>query len=182
MKRFWFAVLLCVTFCCASFAQQTAADAPATKEDVEKYFQVTRSHKLMDQMMDAMSEPIHKMLHEEFEKDKDKLPPDFEAKESKKADEMFRNMPWDEMLQAMVPAYQKHFTKRDMETLVAFYSTPTGQKVLRELPAIMSEAMESMMPIMQKHVEAVNKQLQQEIAEMLEQSEKNSDQAPVRQN
>lgn len=70
MRRCCLAVLFCFTFGYTGFAQQTAADAPATKEDVEKYFQVTRSRKLMDQMMDVMSKPMHKMLHEEFERDK----------------------------------------------------------------------------------------------------------------
>ena len=34
------------------------------------------------------------------------------------------------MMQSMVPAYQKHFTKGDIDNLVAFYSSPTGEKVI----------------------------------------------------
>ena len=33
-------------------------------------------------------------------------------------------------MQAMVPAYQKHFTKGDIDNLVAFYSSPTGEEVI----------------------------------------------------
>ena len=35
-----------------------------------------------------------------------------------------------------------------MDALIGFYSTPTGQKMLQELPAVMSEGMEAMMPIL----------------------------------
>src|SRR5271169_6255715 len=90
---------------------QAGPDAPATKEDVEAYLQVTHSREMTTKMMDAMVKPMHQMLHEEYLKDKDKLPADFEARESKQMDEMLRGMPFDEMFAAMVPIYQKHFTK-----------------------------------------------------------------------
>jgi len=35
--------------------------------------------------------------------------------------------------------YAKHFTPKEIEDLIAFYSTPTGQKALRMLPQIMAE-------------------------------------------
>jgi hypothetical protein len=82
-----------------------------------------------------------------------------------------KDFPWDEMLQAMVPVYQKHFTKGDIDSLVAFYSGPTGQKVLRELPAITTESMQKMMPIMQQKMEAMQQRMLQQVAEMIQNSE-----------
>ena len=166
MKRLLMAVLICVG-CALSGMAQSAADSPATKEDVERYFQVMHSHEMMQQMIAAMSKPLHQMIHQQFLKDQDRLPPDFEARMNRSMDDMLREMPFDEMMQAMVPAYQKHFTKGDMDALVAFYSTPVGQKVLRELPAITAEAMQSMMPIMSKQMDRMKERLQQDIAESL---------------
>ena len=40
----------------------------------------------------------------------------------------------------MVPVYQKHLSKSDVEEMIKFYSTPTGQKILREMPAMTAEA------------------------------------------
>jgi hypothetical protein len=89
-----------------------------------------------------------------------------------------KSMPFDEMMQSMVPTYQKHFTKGDIDSLVAFYSSPVGQKLLREMPAIMGEAMEAMMPIMRQHMDAMNQRLQQEVADMLKNSQKKPVQPP----
>jgi len=50
---------------------------------------------------------------------------------------------------------------------VAFYSAPTGQKMLKEMPAMMSEATQSMMPIIRKQMEAMTERIQQEVAQML---------------
>jgi len=122
---------------------------------------------MMLKMMDAMAKPMHQLVHDRYLKEKDKLPADFEARMNKMMDDMMKDMPFDEMMQAMVPTYQKHFTKGDMDALVTFYSSPTGQKLLREMPAITAEAMTAMMPIMRQHIDAANRRLQQQTDEML---------------
>lgn len=126
-------------------------------------------------MVDLMSKPMHQMVHDMYLKDKDKLPPDFEQKEIALIDGMYKKMPLDDILQAMVPVYQKHFTKGDVDALIAFYSSPTGQKMVRELPAITSEAMTQAMPILEKYVETMQQQVQDEFAQALKDSNKKAD-------
>jgi hypothetical protein len=69
----------------------------------------------------------------------------------------------------MIPVYQKHFTQGDVNALIAFYSSPTGQKILNDMPAIMSDSMQSVMPIMRQHIDTVTRRMQDEIAESLKQ-------------
>ena len=114
---------------------------------------------MMKKMMASMTQSLHQLMHEQYLKHKDELPADYESKMTADMDSMFENMPMDEMMQAMVPAYQKHLTKGDIDNLVAFYSTPTGEKLLREMPAMMAEAMQDMMPIMTKYVDNVKQTL-----------------------
>jgi hypothetical protein len=171
VNRFLVAAILCVGFSWTALAQ-TAADAPASKEDVEKYFEATHSHDMMLKMLDAMAKPMRQMAHEQCAKDKDNLPADCEARINNRMDEMWKQMPFDEMMQAMVPAFQKHFTKGDMDALVAFYATPTGQKMLQELPAVMGEGMEAMMPIMRKSIDKMTARAQEEVARMKKDSTK----------
>lgn len=179
MKRILINAALCLVLCSIGLAQQNPSDTPATKADVEKYLQAIHSRDMMNQMIDAMSKPWHDMVHAQYMKNKDKLPADFEAQTIKMMDDMMRSLPWDDMLQAMVPVYQKHFTKGDMEAVTAFYSSPAGQKLLREMPALMADSMEVMMPILQKHIEAVGQRVQQQTAEMLKESPKSPDQTPA---
>ncbi len=143
MKRLCLTVILCLAFCCGVLAQQTDPDAPASAAEIQTYLDTVHSHDMMKQMAVAMSKPMHQMVHEQYLKDKDKLPADFESRMNKMMDDMFAGMPWDEMIQAMVPVYQKHFTKRDVEELITFYSSPVGQKILKDMPGIMAEAMQS---------------------------------------
>jgi len=65
------AATLCTLLAAVAACQQTDADKPATKEDVEKYFQVMHSPEMMTEMIDAMTKPMHQMLHEQYMRDKD---------------------------------------------------------------------------------------------------------------
>ena len=176
MNRIVSVLILSLAFACNGLAQNASPDSPATTEDVEKYFEVTRSREMVKKMLDAMVKPMHQMTHDAYVKDKDKLPADFEEHMNKIMDDMMKDMPFDEMRAAMVPAYQKHFTKGEMDSLTAFYSSPTGQKILQEMPAIMSEAMGSMIPLMRQHIDAMQQRIQQESADLAKKPEKKPDQ------
>ena len=171
MKLSTLTLILCFALSTA-FAQSADPNAPATKEDIENYLNVMHAHEMMAQMTESMSKPMHEMVHQQYTKDKDKLPADFEDRMNKMMDAMFRDMPWDQMLEAEVPVYERHFTKGDVNALVAFYSSPTGQKMMRELPAIMSETMESIMPLIQKQVETIRERVEQDFAQALNDSGK----------
>jgi hypothetical protein len=172
MKRILLVIGMALAFSWTCVAQTNADDSPATKADVERYFQIVKSHDMMKKMMAAMTQSMHQMMHEQYLKHRNELPPDYESKMTAMMDDMFANMPMDEMMQAMVPAYQKHLTKGDIDNLVAFYSTPTGEKLLRDMPAIMAESMQDMMPIMTKYMDTVKQTLLKKTEVMIADSKK----------
>jgi uncharacterized protein len=183
MRRIPLMFLLCLLSCSFGFAQQNPADQPATKEDVEKYLQAMHSHEMMQKMLKSMMGPMHQIVHEQYVRNQDKLPADFEAHMNAYMDDMMTQLPWGEMMDAMIPAYQKHFTKGDLQALTAFYSSPTGQKILAELPAVTAESMQTMMPIMQKHMDGMQKRFEQEMAALVQESQKaQPNKAPVSKN
>jgi len=176
MKRIFLALAVSLVFVISGLAQQSPADTPATKEDVQKYLEVMHSREMMAKTMDAMSKPMHQMMHEQFLKDKDKLPPDFEERMNKIMDNYLKSMPVDELLESTIPVYQKHLTKGDINALVVFYSSPTGQKLIQELPAITAEAMQSIMPLMRKQIDTMTTHVREEMAQMIEGSKAKSGQ------
>jgi hypothetical protein len=173
MKRFAFAVLVCLLFTSISFAQQSAADAPASKQDIEKYLDTMHARDMMKSTMAAMTKQMHQMTHAQLEKQPN-LPPDFEARMDKMMDDMIKDFPVDELIQAMVPAYQKHLTKGDVDALTAFYSSPTGQKVLKEMPAMTADAMQAASGIIQKMMAQMQDRVQSEMAQAQKESDGNS--------
>jgi uncharacterized protein len=177
MKRYALAVLVCLFFASTSFAQQGAADAPASKEDIEKYLDTMRTRDMMKSTLAAVAKQTHQMTHAQLEKQPN-LPPDFEARMDKVMDDMIKDLPIDELIQAMIPAYQKHLTKGDVDALTAFYSSPTGQKVLKETPAMTADAMQAASGIVQKMMAKMQDRLQSEIAQVQKESDGNSKPQP----
>jgi len=179
MKRLLIAVC-CIVLSLPLFAQSAAE--PASREDVVLLLRTMQSHDMMQRTMEAITKQMHQMYHELYMKDKDKLPPDFESRISKMMDEMMLNMPFDDMMQAMIPVYQKHFTRNDIEALNAFYSSPVGQKFLHEAPAVTGEAMQAMMPVLTKYAQQRQERMQQEIKKMMENTPKPAGQDRPAQN
>jgi hypothetical protein len=164
MKRLALSLFAVLLFASVSLAQQSDADAPASKADIERYLDAMHSRTMMKNMMGTMTIQMHKMVHEQMEKQSN-LPPDFEAKMDKITDDMFNNFPVDELIDVMIPVYQKHLTKGDIDALVAFYSSPAGQKFIKEMPAITSESMQAASGIIQKMSANAMQRVQDEIAQ-----------------
>ncbi len=165
MKRLPIILVLFLLSATTCVAQQATADQPATKQDIERYFEVMHTRDAMKSMMDIMPKQMRQLVHEDLQKTPN-LPPDFEEQMNKKTDEMLKNFPVEEFLQAVAPVYQKHFTKGDIEALVGFYSGPTGQKFLQEIPAITQEAMQASSEVMRKFRDQVMRQVQEEVAQL----------------
>ena len=173
MKRFALAALACLLFASISFAQQSAADAPASKEDIEKYLDAMHARDMMKSTMDAMTKQMHQITHAQLEKQPN-LPPDFQARMDKMMDDTMKDLPVEDLIQAMIPSYQKHLTKGDVDALTAFYSSPTGQKILKEMPAMTADAMRAASGIMQKMTAKMQDRLQSELAQLQKENDGSS--------
>jgi uncharacterized protein len=177
MKRTILALFACLLLASVSFAQQNPADAPASKEDIEKYLEIMNSRNNMKSMMNVMAKQMHQMAVEHAKKDPS-LPPDYVARMDKAGDDLIKGIPIDELIDAMIPVYQNHLTKGDVEYLVAFYSSPTGKKFIREMPAIMSEAMKASTGIMEKMMAKTMQRVDDEVAQEQKKNGVNSEKKP----
>jgi uncharacterized protein len=170
MKRLLVLLVLGFLSATACVAQQAASDQPASKEDVERYLDVTHTRELMISTMEYMSKQMRQAVHEELQKTPN-LPPDAEAQMNQTWDQILKTMPMDEFLDSMIPVYQKHCTKGDIDSLVAFYSTPTGKKMVAEMPAITQEAMLAASGVVRKFMDQAMQQMQDQIAQMQKNSQ-----------
>jgi hypothetical protein len=159
------------------FARQNAtnppvfkADAAASSEDIENYFATMHAQEMIKSMMDKMTSQVQQMIHQQIQ-NQPNLPPEFEARMEKMIDDTFKGLPVDELLQTMIPVYQKHYSKGDIEALTAFYSTPWGQRILKELPEVTAESMQASSGIMQKKMGQTMQRVQAEIAELQKSSD-----------
>lgn len=163
MKRVVIA-LACLALSLPCLAQH--ADDPASKDDVILYLRTMHSHDLLQKMMEAQAQSMQQLFHDMILKDRGKLPPDFDAHFKVAMADLIKNMPSDQVVEAMIPTYQKHFTHGDIEAMNAFYSSPVGQKVLQELPAVMQDGNQVALPIMSKYLGEWQERMKNEFEDM----------------
>ncbi len=148
------------------FAQQPLAnDLPATKEDILKMFEVMNSRQQVRQVMEQVMQQMRAMNREQIKKRRPDITEGELSRLDQESEEIAKNFPVEEMMDDMVPVYQKHLSKTDVKAMIAFYSSPTGKKLLRDMPSLMSEAMQAAYPRMQKHLDAITKRLDEKANE-----------------
>jgi uncharacterized protein len=153
LKSFWLAGLLGVSMCAAAQTTVSIAADAASKEDVQKLFNVMASREQMHQMMQQLVAQMQSMTREQIKKQHPETSEQELARLDRQSQDLMNSFPLDEMLNDMVPIYQRHFTKSDITALTEFYSSPTGQKFLHEMPAVTGETMRAVLPRIQAEVE-----------------------------
>jgi hypothetical protein len=144
-------------------AQTTVSVAPdaASKEDVKKLFDVMASREQMAQMMQQVFAQMRMMNREQLKKSNPDITDAELARRDRESEDLVKHFPLDEMLNDMIPVYQRHFMKSEIESLTAFYSSPTGQKFLHEMPAVTAETMRITYPRIQAEMDAAMKRAEQ---------------------
>jgi hypothetical protein len=171
MKHLLLAVI-CLALAVPTFAQ--TAEEPASRDDVLLLLRTMHSHDFMQKVLAAQSASMRQLLHDDLVKEKGSVPEDFDKHFTKAMDDLYKGMPLDEITQAMIPAYQKHFTHGDIEAMNTFYASPVGQKVLQELPAVMQEGMQEAMPVMTKYLSEWKGRMQKDMEDAPAKTDKGS--------
>lgn len=111
--------------------QQLPVDAP-TRDQIVKLLDLLQVRRNIQTVLDGTKEQMLKGAEQGFRrKVPDATPEQMESLRGMVDDE-FSETSVDELVQIIIPIYQRHWTKSDVEQITAFYSSPIGQKVLRE--------------------------------------------------
>jgi len=127
------------------------ADAPS-REQLLKLFGLLEVDKQMEAMKGMMHEimkaqaPTLSHLTPQQQKDLDQLENDLT---NKVMGPDYINA----ILEGLIPIYQRSFTAADVDAVIRFYSSPTGQKFLHKQPEIIQEFMPKVMAEAQERVQ-----------------------------
>ncbi len=113
--------LMLLTCSLASQAQ------PAKEDSVKELMNISGAEQMgtmmMNQMIPALKQAIPE-ASEEFWQD------------------VMVSMDMKDLMNNIIPVYQKNLSEVDIQAILAFYKTPSGQKLLASQPAIMQESMQ----------------------------------------
>jgi hypothetical protein len=161
----------------ASTTAPVPADQQATKAQIDKLFELLRLRKQMESMMGMIPRVVQQSFQAQMKDMNAKLPPGkrlmpqdqaaLEKVMNKYMQEAVNVYPIDEMIADAVPVYQRHISRSDADAVIAFYSSPPGQRLLDEQPAMMSEYMAILMPHLQDRSKRLTDRMEAEMQQIV---------------
>jgi len=154
--------------CLPAVAQVTTSTPdtnPATKEQIQKLFDVMQIREQSHRMMDSVEKQMQAMSTQTIKTRYPQITAAELARANRITEESLRQVPMDAILDGMIPIYQKHLSQADVDAMIVFYSSPTGKKLMQEMPAITQEAMTMSYQHMQKQIDDVLRRVDESMKE-----------------
>ena len=142
----------------AIFSSMSVTHAEISKEkrkEIEKMLQLTGMEKMFVQIKAQMVSGL---------KAQTKQLPESEQPPESFWEKLQEKMDTRELLEKIIPLYDKYYTIEDLKAVNSFYESSAGQKLLSTLPQIMQESMK----IGQEWGERIGKEVAEEAAKELE--------------
>lgn len=149
-------------------AKSSAADDPATHEQVLEFLQIMDLRKQLNAIVPVMQQQIQKsaaQLQEQFPSMDAEDAAFMTSEQQAMFSGLFKRLPISDIEEAIIPVYQRHFTRPEMDAILVFYESPAGRKMRAELPAMLGEQMEIMNRYVQPVLDDVMREMQQRMEE-----------------
>lgn len=134
-----------------SFIQVTiAADEPATETSIKRLMEVTEAKGMMAGMMSQIDSYFQQMT-KQAAGDNGPTPEQravLADMRKKIVAVMEDEMSWDKLEPGFIEIYRKSLSEKEVQGMVDFYVSPSGQAVIRKMPVVMQHTMEMMQQLM----------------------------------
>ncbi len=158
----------------ASFAAEnpapnsSPASNPASDESIRQLLEVAQARKLVDSVMKQMDTLMLQTIQEATRGQQ--IPPKVQKQIDKSQAEVVGLLKdvldWKKLEPMYIRVYQKTFSQQEVDGMIAFYKTPSGQAVIGKMPTVMQNTMEEMQAMMGPVLQKVQKMQQDVIAAM----------------
>ena len=163
------AILLgvCMPAALAQVTVSVAGDTPSTSEQIQRLFAIMEVREQTHRMMNSMVQQMQDMSEATIKARYPQISGAELAKLDRISEEVLKEMPLDAMLDDMIPVYQKYLNQSDVDAMIVFYQSPTGKKLIAEMPLITQEAMQ----VSYRHMEKQVDEVMQKVEDMVKQDQ-----------
>ena len=138
--------------------RQAAGSVRAKHQDTEKLMELVGTRQILRDLFDQDIDAQISAMRRARPDVPDQFWQDF-------ALEFKRQASPDELMQAILPIYDKHFTHQEIRQLIAFYQSPLGRKISTTLPEIQRESVDAGRAWGEQLGDRMHKELQQRLSE-----------------
>ncbi|MES2770461.1 MAG: DUF2059 domain-containing protein [Pseudomonadota bacterium] len=135
-------------FSCLNFfaLPALAAERPVSEASVKRLLEVTNARKMLDGMMSQMDAMMKSSIKQAvpgqtFTPEQEMI---MEETQGKVVSAMWDELKWEALEPMYIEVYQKIFTQPEVDGMLAFYKTKSGQAVIRKMPLVMQTTTQMM--------------------------------------
>ncbi len=161
LGTFLLSVVLCMALSGAATAQ-AASDQPS-REQVLKLMSAMGVQQSVEEALHRSQDSIKDAARETFMKN---TPGTIDEATQKKMNEILDSEPFfkfDDLIDVVIPIYQKNLSAADVQAGIEFYSSPPGKRLMEKVPDILREANEAGGKIAQQKMEKYAEQLDRKL-------------------
>ena len=135
------------------------------RESVEKLLVLINADSMIDTVYSQMDQVMQRMGQQLGVKPSEQEI--FDKFISKMVSMMKSEMNWAKMKEPMIKIYLKHYSEKEIQDMIAFYKSDSGQSMIRKLPAVMRDSMllsQKMVKGFIPKLKKMSKELEEELA------------------
>jgi hypothetical protein len=145
-----------------------APSTPASDESIKQLLEVAQSRKLVDSVMKQMDNLMLQTIQQATRGQQ--IPPKVQKEIDRNQAEVTAFLKdlldWKKLEPMYIRVYQKTFSQQEVDGMIAFYKTPSGQAVIGKMPTVMQNTMEEMQAMMGPVMQKLQKMQQDVVAAM----------------
>jgi hypothetical protein len=157
-----------VLLACLAMPPAIAAEPPASEASVRALLAVTQSEKLLDSTMGQIDAMMQRSMRQALAgqtltADQQKIMDRMRARTIA----LFReDMKWETLEPMFIDIYKRSFTQKEINGMLDFYRSESGQAVIAKMPVVMQNTMQAMQERMAVMMPKIMQLQQEAIAEL----------------
>ena len=150
------------------------ADTPPSEDAIKQLLEVTQARQMVDTMNSQMQNMLKNSMQAATQGQKvtPQIQKEIDQIEQEMNSELKDVLTWSKLESMYIRVYQKSFTAQEIDGLIAFYKTPTGQALLTKMPVVLQNTLNEMQQRMAPMMQRMRQDQQAVSAEIKAESEK----------
>ena len=164
-------ILVALLFCCPL---AYAAETPASETSVKQLLEVGQTRKLLGTMTEQL-ENYMKVAMESATHGQPASPEVQKMFDQCRADVLKilkEEFSWDKLEPMYLRIYKESFSQQEVDGMITFYRSPSGQAVLNKMPVAMQNSMKEMQQMMGPLMERIKRMQQDMVAQVRAEKDK----------
>jgi hypothetical protein len=159
-------ILLAALLALLATAGPSLAQQPADDARIDRLIEISRTRQTLDAMLPQI-EASQRQMAAQMAGDRE-----LDAAQQQRLDRILEGsaaairkaMAWENLAPMYRDIYRQTFTGEDIDAIIAFYETPTGQRMLDKMPELMQNTMAAMQRLVVPMLQEMERELAAEVS------------------